>query len=103
MILESLSTTSNGQLIESAGMVYTEAWDQNGNEVELNSGAEITIMIPTDTIRADMQLFTGERDFESNQMNWTLGDKGMTFSYYPFSHDIDYFDPANYIREETLC
>jgi hypothetical protein len=97
MILENLSTTSNDQIIESAGMVHTEAWDQNGNKVELNSGAEITIMIPTDTIRADMQLFT------SNQMNWTLAGDGMKFSYYPFGHDIDYCDPANYMREETLC
>lgn len=69
MIRENLSTTSNGELLESGGMTYTEAEDENGNTLSLASGKTIGILMPTDTIRIDMQLFYGERD-PHHDMNW---------------------------------
>ena len=72
MIMENLATTSNGSLLETGGMVYTEASDSEGNKLNLNPGKELTIYLPTDTLRRDMRLFYGDRDPHSN-MNWTEG------------------------------
>ncbi|MFT5819609.1 MAG: hypothetical protein ACI8ZM_000834 [Crocinitomix sp.] len=102
MLMENLSTTSNGRLLESAGMVYTEASDQDGNAIYLKKGAQITIMIPADTLRDDMELFTGNRDSETNQINWTQAGNGSDFSKFNFGHDIDYCNPY-YIPEEPGC
>ncbi len=103
MIMENLSTTSNGRLLETAGMVYTEATDQDGNRLDLNFDAEITIMIPTDTLREDMKLFTGQRDSETNQMNWNLAGNNTDFSMYNYGHDIEWCNPENYIPETPQC
>lgn len=72
MILENLSTQSNGRMLETAGMVYTEAFDANGNAVKIELGKAITVMIPTDTLRDDMRLFNGDRIGNNDEMNWTL-------------------------------
>jgi hypothetical protein len=70
MVMENLSTTSDGHLLETGGMVYTEAYDSNGKELQLNSGKKLTLMLPTDSPRDDMQLFYGNRDPHSQVMNW---------------------------------
>ena len=76
MIRENLSTTSNGELLESGGMIYTEAADANGNTLSLANGKTIGILMPTDTVRNDMQLFYGERDQHHN-MNWIAGNENF--------------------------
>ncbi len=103
MIMENLSTTSNGRLLETAGMVYTEAVDQDGNKLDLKPDAQITIMLPTDTLREDMKLFTGERDLETNQMNWNLAGSNSDFSAYNYGHDIQWCNPGNYMPETPQC
>lgn len=70
MILENLNTMSGNSLLESGGMVYTEAIDIDGNQLTLNEGKVLTIMMPTDTILPGMNLFYGERDPHSNQIDW---------------------------------
>lgn len=70
MIMENLTTTSNGEMLETAGMVYTEAEDNDGKQLRLNSGKSLTIMLPADTLRDDMGLFYGSRDPHTNIMNW---------------------------------
>lgn len=69
MIMENLSTTSNGQLLESEGMIYLEA-SVNGTQIELAPGKELKIFMPTDSIRDDVGIFNGERDAHSDIMNW---------------------------------
>ena len=103
MLMENLSTTSNGRLIESAGMVYTEASDLDGNKVNLKPGAQITVMIPTDSLRDDMELFTGQRDPTTNQINWIQAGSGSDFSGQNFGHDIDYCNPYNYEPDPPAC
>ncbi|WP_066755578.1 OmpA family protein [Crocinitomix algicola] len=71
MLIENLSTSSNGQMLETGGMVYTEAIDDEGNNLTINPGKSITIMMPTDTLRPDMLLFQGNRDYR-DAMNWDL-------------------------------
>jgi hypothetical protein len=69
MILENLSTTSNGSLLESAGMVYLEA-AVNNQLVQLASGKKVIILLPADTLRDDMKGFFGKRDPHTDIINW---------------------------------
>lgn len=69
MILENLSTTSNGRLLESAGMIYLEA-RSNDQPIELAPDKEALIFLPTETLRPDMQAFNGTRDPHTDNMNW---------------------------------
>lgn len=78
MILENLSTSSNGRMLESAGMVYIEAAIQD-SLIELAPGKEVSILMPTDELRDDMQGFNGERDPHSDVMNW-LASNATNFS-----------------------
>ena len=71
MIMENLSTTSNGQLLESEGMIYLEA-SLNNSLIELAPGKEVTIYMPTDNPRNDVKIFNGERDEHTDVMNWIL-------------------------------
>ncbi|TNF46614.1 MAG: OmpA family protein [Bacteroidetes bacterium] len=68
MIMENLSTTSNGRLLETAGMIYLEAATKE-RILDLQPGKEVTILMPTDELRDDMQLFYGDRDHD-DVMNW---------------------------------
>lgn len=74
MILENLSTTSNGQLLESAGMVYLEAM-LNRESLNLAPGKKVLVMMPADSLRDDMQAFFGERDPHTDLMNWTADEE----------------------------
>ena len=78
MIMENLSTTSNGRLLESAGMVYIEASIKD-SLIELASGKKVLVMMPADTLRDDMQGFNGERDPHTDVINW-LANNGADFS-----------------------
>jgi hypothetical protein len=68
IIMENLSTTSNGRLLETSGMIFIEAATKE-RIIDLQPGKEITILMPTNELRDDMQLFYGERD-HSDAMNW---------------------------------
>lgn len=67
ILLANLTTTSNGQLLETGGMLFLEA--RSGEQLlELNK--DIAIEIPTENKKDDMLLFTGQ---ETNQgINWLL-------------------------------
>ena len=69
ILLANLSTTSNGDMLETAGMVYITASYNDGNCV-LKKGETIEINFPSNEIANDMQLFTGSWENE-NQINWT--------------------------------
>ncbi|NOQ72788.1 MAG: OmpA family protein [Crocinitomix sp.] len=103
MLLENLSTTSDGRLLETAGMVYTEATDQDGNSIYLKKGTELTIMIPTDTLRADMQLFTGARNATTNHMDWAPARNGSSFWMFNFGFPYDWCDSSNYEEPPPPC
>lgn len=77
MVMENLSTTSNGRLLESAGMVYIEAVIDD-SLIELASGKKVLVMMPADTLRDDMQGFNGEREPHTDVINW-LANNGSDF------------------------
>lgn len=68
ILLSNLSTTSNGQLLETAGMVNITATANNEN-LKLKKGQLIEIQFPTKRKENDMQLFSGTWGNEMH-INW---------------------------------
>lgn len=55
-----LSTTSGSQLLETGGMVYLEATNENGEPLSLRKGATVSMMLPTQQKQERMELFTSQ-------------------------------------------
>lgn len=68
MLLSNLTTMSNGQLLETDGMIYIN-FRKDGKELRINPDQPIYIEMPTNKKKEGMQVYTGERDEEGN-MNW---------------------------------
>lgn len=74
MLLENLSTMSNGKQLESGGMIYLEATSTSGKL--LYPSKDISIFMPTEDYKEDMKLFKGSRDAH-NEMNWSGIDQRL--------------------------
>ncbi|HLG34869.1 MAG TPA: energy transducer TonB, partial [Bacteroidia bacterium] len=65
IIAANLSTTSHGEMLETAGMIYVDA-SVNGRQCKLKEGSKVEITFPQERMKDGMQLFTGQRkNFES--------------------------------------
>jgi hypothetical protein len=64
-----LSTTSNGNLLETQGMFSLRASDVNGNLLDIDPNIGIYVQVPVDEIKPGMQLYQGEFD-ENKRINW---------------------------------
>lgn len=70
MILQNLATVSNGEQLETGGMVRITATNANGQTLRLKKGKDIFVSLPNPNANtAGMLVFTGERDGHEN-MNW---------------------------------
>lgn len=74
MIMAQLSTTSGKRLLETGGMLHITA-TQDGKEVRLKGGKNFSLMLPTNTLQENMQVFNGERDNEGF-IDWRLDRRG---------------------------
>ncbi|WP_426485678.1 energy transducer TonB [Flavobacterium sp. 2] len=81
MILGGLSTTSNGKLLETGGMLYISA-TTNGEKCDLKKGKNIEIAFPKKNNKDGMQLFNG--NWKKDQINWIVNknsvDLAQTFT-----------------------
>lgn len=81
ILLGRLSTTSNGNLLETGGMLEINA-TSDSKKCDLKKGKNIEIEIPTKAKKERMQLFTG--NWKNNTINWNLEknsiDLNQTFS-----------------------
>jgi hypothetical protein len=68
MLLSNLTTTSDGKLLETDGMIYFNA-TANGLQLTINKDNPIYIEIPTAEKKAGMMAYKGVRD-EKGNMNW---------------------------------
>jgi TonB family protein len=68
ILLNNLSTTSNNDPLETAGIIYIEAIS-NGEQCKLVEDSSIAIGFPYSEKKEGMKLFTGQRDGNS-RMNW---------------------------------
>lgn len=83
LILNNLTTTSDGQLLESGGMVRLQGFCDD-KPYDLKAGQYLTVMVPADTILPGMKLLSANRASDSDYLNWTLDPD------YPESDDFDY-------------
>jgi hypothetical protein len=67
-IAANLTTSSDGQLLESGGMIHIRAM-QNGSELTLKKDKILRLYFPRKQDRKNMELFNGSRD-SSGIMNW---------------------------------
>jgi hypothetical protein len=83
LILNNLTTTSDGQLLESGGMMRLQGFC-DGQPYTLKPGQYLTVMVPTDTILPGMKLLSANRDADSSYLNWKLdaGDELDDFDYW---------------------
>jgi len=73
ILFKSLTTTSNNQLIETAGMIYVEA-RAGGRSCEIKNEEYYNIEIPSVTEKENMELFYGEES--DNGINWVSANRG---------------------------
>ncbi|HCS20885.1 MAG TPA: hypothetical protein DIW47_10075, partial [Bacteroidetes bacterium] len=66
IVKSGLSTTSNGELLQSAGMFSVRAFD---GEKELYWKKEVSILVPTEEVNPNMMLFDSEV-LEDGTINW---------------------------------
>lgn len=68
MILQNLSTISNGRVLETGGMLKIEAF-ADGQPIQLRDGMALDIAVPTEQVEDSMQLFASEVN-EDGSINW---------------------------------
>lgn len=71
MLLENLTTSSNGHIIESQGMFLINA-KYKGKETSLQPGKEILTIVPADSINPEAKLFDAKKENENT--NWVLDE-----------------------------
>lgn len=75
MIINNMTTMSNGQPLETGGMIYVNAFIDN-REIPVMDEKPITFMFPGDTLVTGMQFFAGSTNREGN-MNWMLTETDL--------------------------
>jgi hypothetical protein len=88
-----LSTTSNGELLETGGMFYISAY-ANGKELKINPNKPVHAQVPTDEIKPGMMLFSGEK-LPNGQINW-VNPKELEKYLVPVEITSLNFYPPNY-------
>lgn len=74
IILGRLSTTSNGKLLETGGMLHITATSDN-EKCDLRNGKAIEIEFPRKKEKTGMQLFTG--NWKNDQINWNVDQESV--------------------------
>ena len=67
MVLANLTTTTNGKMLQTGGMIYINA-TSNGQQLAIAENKAIGVIMPTDKVVEGMQLFEGIED--SLGINW---------------------------------
>lgn len=76
ILLENLSTVSNGQILETGGMAYLAA-QANGKDLQVKNGSSLQIALPTAKVEAGMELFYGNRG-ANKTINWQPANVSFT-------------------------
>jgi OmpA family len=91
---DNLTSMSDGKILESGGMLYLEA-EANGQQIALKN--DISIKIPNEKPLNGMQYFTGERDAQTQQINWqTASNSVITASKDEKFPMVEYPNPPIY-------
>jgi hypothetical protein len=88
MLLSNLTTTSDGTLLETDGMIYFNA-TSNGKQIQINNDNPVYIEIPTPKKLPGMMAYKGTRDAQGG-MNWTAPKPLETFLVPVNMHLLDF-------------
>lgn len=75
IIYAALTTTTNGKILETGGMVYLNAFS-NGLPVQLSDSGKIGLAIETDSILPDMKVYKGQ--IQQNIINWNFSSSVLS-------------------------
>ena len=92
MVLSNLTTTSNGNPLETDGMIYFNAV-QDGEQLVINKDIPIHIEIPTRRKKPGMMAYKGIRD-ENGNMNWVDPEKLDNFLKTVDINSLDFLPPG---------
>ncbi|MBC3760056.1 hypothetical protein H7U19_16735 [Hyunsoonleella sp. SJ7] len=82
-ITSNLQTIHNDKILESLGMVFLSANDENGNELKIGTGKSIRLQIPQKGIKEDAKIFLGNRE-EDGLINWDkIEEPSKSLTPYP--------------------
>jgi hypothetical protein len=96
IILSNLTTTSNGKLLETDGMIFINA-TQKGKNLKIDKTKPLYIEMPTKKKKANMKLYDGIRD-ENGNMNW-INPKPLKNYLIPIDLDLLDFLPDGFENE----
>lgn len=101
MVTSGLTTTSDGKILKSAGMVYLEAKDSDGKTLQIKPDKDYKIGFPTKG-KSDnnMQLFYGKR--EEGQMNWKSTKKKAAVLPKPIAKPTSEYIPTDTAYKEII-
>ncbi len=69
MVMGNLTTLSNGKILQTGGMIYTNA-TANGENLLIATNKALQISIPTDNKNDSMLIFEGEVNPKNQSINW---------------------------------
>ncbi|MBN2763960.1 MAG: hypothetical protein JXR41_12775 [Bacteroidales bacterium] len=70
IILSGITTTSDGQILETGGALYLNAY-QGEKTLCVNDTAKISVIVPAGEVRRDMKLYRGRFFDNTAKINWT--------------------------------
>jgi len=89
-----LSTTTNGRLLETGGMISVTGYTMDGEPLDFNEKVGVYVQVPTNDSRTDMQLYDGER-LADGSINWVNPEKLEKIPVPVPMADLDFY-PAGY-------
>lgn len=105
MILQNLTTTSNGKLIETGGMIYLAAKGANGEELSLAEGKNLTVGFPgVAAALPGMQIFQGPNTTDPHSdINWqATGSQQIWARETEGQGGLTLLDSSYFARQEEL-
>lgn len=91
MILENLTTTAGDNILETMGMLYSNA--MSGDDT-LELQKDIVVMLPTDTVVEGAKMFDGVRNPHSDIINWSVSNNSVLRNF--SVSDIEKCNQPNY-------
>ncbi|MCR9173487.1 MAG: hypothetical protein NXI10_13380 [bacterium] len=89
-----LSTTSNGELLETGGMVSVTGYTVDGKPLDFNPKVGVYVQVPIQDVKTDMQLFDGEL-MADGSINWVKPEPLKKIPVPVPMSDLDFY-PAGY-------
>jgi len=98
-----LSTTSNGELLETGGMISVTGYTLDGKPLDFNPKVGVYVQVPMQDLRSDMQLYDGELQADGS-INWIKPEPLEKIPVPIPMSELDFYPSGyeNYLNEQKL-